>query len=136
MAASVTLIYNGTIVAKKNNKRIMRAANGRPWIASSQEAKAQEQVMAYEFKKQVTEQGWQADDKAAYKVEIYITEPDKRRRDLDNQATAILDALVLAGVLPDDDNKHVQVLHVELRDYDKYDPHAYILIDKIINEVR
>lgn len=132
----LTLWYHGAIVAKKNNKRIMRAANGRPWIASSYEAKAQEQVMAYEFADQAKEQGWQADDKAAYKVEMYITEPDKRRRDLDNQATAILDGLVLGGVLPDDDNKHVQALQVELKGYDKYDPHAYILISKIAHDVR
>ncbi len=122
------LWYRDVIVAKKNNKRIMRAPNGRPWIASSQEAKMQEQVMAYEFAKQAKEQGWQANDKAAYYVEIYITEPDKRRRDLDNQATAVLDALVQAGVLPDDDNKHVQSLHVELRGYDKYDPNARIIV--------
>ncbi len=132
----LALWYQGVIVAKKNNKRIMRAANGRPWIASSQEAKAQEQVMAYEFARQAKKQGWQADDNTAYHVEIYITEPDKRRRDLDNQATAILDALVLAGILPDDDNKHLQHLSVELKGYDKYDPHAYILVDKILHFIR
>lgn len=129
------LWYNGVIVAKKNNKRIMRAPNGRPWIASSQEAKAQEQIMACEFAKQAKEQEWQADDKEAYFVEVYITEPDKHRRDLDNQVTAILDALVAAGVLPDDDNKHLQHLCVELKGYDKYDPHAYILVDKIIYKI-
>ena len=131
----LTLWYRGAIVAKKNNKRIMRAADGRPWIASSQEAKAQEQIMAYDFAKQATEVKWQADDKCAYYVEIYITEPDKRRRDLDNQATAILDALVIAGILPDDDNKHLQRLSVELKGYDKYDPHAYILVNKITNYI-
>lgn len=132
----LTLWYRDVIVAKKNNKRIMRAPNGRPWIASSQEAKMQEQVMAYDFAAQAKEQGWQADDDKAYYVEIYITEPDRRRRDLDNQATAILDALVAAGILPDDDNKHLQHLSVELKGYDKYDPHAYILVDKIIYGVR
>ena len=91
--------------------------------------------MAYDFAKQATEQKWQADDEAAYYVEIYITEPDKRRRDLDNQATAILDALVAAGILPDDDSRHMQHLSVELKGYDKYDPHAYILIDKIANYI-
>lgn len=124
------LKYYGAIVAKKNNKRIMRAANGRPWIASSQEAKAQEQIMAYEFTKQAKEQGWQADDKKAYRVSIGITEQDKRRRDLDNQATAILDALVLAGILPDDDNRHLQHLTVFLLGYDKYDPRATILVNE------
>lgn len=128
---SIMLRYNGVIVAKKNNKRIMRAANGRPWIASSQEAKAQEQIMAYEFARQAKEQGWQADDKKAYRVFIRIAEPDKRRRDLDNQATAVLDALVCAGVLPDDDNKHVQDLHVDILGYDKYDPHATIIISEL-----
>jgi len=129
------LSYNGVIVAKKNNKRIMRAPNGRPWIASSQEAKAQEQIMAYEFAQQAKKQGWQADDKKAYYVEIYITEPDKRRRDLDNQATAILDALVHAGVLPDDDNKHLQRLHIELKGYDKYDPNAYIVVGEVVDGI-
>ena len=131
----LTLWYNGTIVAKKNNKRIMRAANGRPWIASSQEAKAQEQLMAFEFSAQAKRQEWQPNDKEAYYVEIYITEPDKRRRDLDNQATAILDALVLAGVLPDDDNRHLQHLYIELKGYDKSDPHAYILVDRVVEKI-
>ena len=132
----LTLWYRDVIVAKKNNKRIMRKPNGQPFIASNREAKAQEQIMAYDFAAQAKEQGWQADDDAAYYVEIYITEPDKRRRDLDNQATAILDALVLAGILPDDDNRHLQQLSVELKGYDKYDPHAYILVDKIVNFIR
>lgn len=132
----LTLWYRDVIVAKKNNKRIMRKPNGQPFIASNREAKAQEQIMAYDFAAQAKEQGWQADDGAAYYVEIYITEPDKRRRDLDNQATAILDALVLAGILPDDDNRHLQQLSVELKGYDKYDPHAYILVDKIVNFIR
>ena len=127
------LRYNGVIVAKKNNKRIMRAPNGRPWIASSQEAKAQEQIMAYEFEKQAKEHGWQANEKTAYRVVIGIVEPDKRRRDLDNQATAILDALVLAGILPDDDNKHLQDLHIFTLGYDKHDPHARILVDDMKN---
>ena len=127
------LIYHGAIVAKKNNKRIMRAANGRPWIASSQEAKAQEQIMAYMFALQAKEQGWQADDKKVYNVAIGIVEPDKRRRDLDNQATAILDALVLAGILPDDDNKHLQDLHIFTLGYDKHDPHARILVEDMKN---
>lgn len=127
------LRYNGVIVAKKNNKRIMRAPNGRPWIASSQEAKAQEQIMAYEFAKQAKEYGWQANDKTAYRVAIGIVEPDKRRRDLDNQATAILDALVLAGILPDDDNKHLQDLHIFTLGYDKHDPHARILVGDLKN---
>lgn len=131
----LTLWYRDVIVAKKNNKRIMRKPNGQPFIASSKQAKAQEQVMAYEFMAQAKTQGWQADDKAAYYVEIYITEPDKHRRDLDNQATAILDALVAAGILPDDDNRHMQHLSVELKGYDKYDPHAYILVDKIANYI-
>lgn len=35
-------------------------------------------------------------------VKIYLYPPDRRRRDVDNYAKAILDALVHAGVLEDD----------------------------------
>jgi Holliday junction resolvase RusA-like endonuclease len=35
-------------------------------------------------------------------VEILVIKPDRRRRDLDNMAKSIIDALVLNGVIDDD----------------------------------
>ena len=57
---------------------------------------------------------------------------DHRRRDLDNQATAILDALVLSRVIPDDSSQIVQKLIVEYMGVCKEQPRAEIQIEEII----
>ena len=61
-------------------------------------------------------------------VSIRIWEKDKTRRDLDNQATSVLDALVRAGVIEDDSVRVVQKLNVELAGFDKKVPRAEIEI--------
>ena len=68
--------------------------------------------------------------KAPLRVQIDITEPDHRRRDLDNQATSVLDALVGAGILTDDSNKVIIELQTRLAGFDKNDPHADIIIEE------
>lgn len=63
-----------------------------------------------------------------YEVEIAIHRKDNTRRDLDNMATSCLDALVLAGALPDDSIKYVKKLTVLDMGKDKDNPRALITI--------
>lgn len=49
-------------------------------------------------------------------VFMACTPPDRRKRDLDNLAKPILDALVGAGVIEGDDNRYVRALHLAWAD--------------------
>lgn len=128
------LDFDGVVFSKKNSKRIIQnRCTGRPMLISSKQALANEAEMVRQFMVQAMEAGWalRTPEECAgrsYKIQILITERDKRRRDLDNQATAILDALVSAGVIPDDSNRFVKWLEVGLMGYDKDVPGAAITI--------
>lgn len=131
--SKLILTYNGTVYSKKNSKRIIyNPRTKRPMLISSKQAEAQEDEMARAFMRQANAHGWNleiapAKDKI-YEVTMGIWQPDHRRRDLDNQATAILDALVKAAVLPDDDVEHVRDLRVVATGVDKSAPRALIEI--------
>lgn len=64
---------------------------------------------------------------------VFITfdmyEPNFVLRDLDNQATSILDALVRAGIIENDNFRHVIGYTVGLAGIDKSNPRAIIHID-------
>ena len=127
------LMYHGVIYSKKNNKRIVtNKYTQKPIIVSSVRAKSNEWNMADEFKAQALEAHWQPEEGARYVVRIQIWEKDRTRRDLDNQATSILDALVLAGIIPDDSVSCVVKLSVAYMGIDKYDPHADIIVAETI----
>ncbi|WP_304068627.1 hypothetical protein [Megamonas hypermegale] len=135
MNATIKLRYSGVIYSKKNSKRIItNRKTGKPTIISSKNAKDMETDMVSQFIVQARRQGWksrtEARDKSIYDVTICITEKDHTRRDLDNQATSILDALVAAKVLPDDSVKFVRSLYVVYMGVNKDDPHADIQIEQ------
>lgn len=127
----IELVYHGVVYSKKNSKRIIvNRRTGRPQIISNQRAREMEVAMAKEFQAQMAETKWEADTNTIYKVTIYIWAKDRTRRDLDNQATSILDALVAAGVIPDDSMKYVISLQVEFMGVDKNDPRARVIVNK------
>ena len=86
--------------------------------------------MAREFEAQAAKAEWEANTDTTYEVSIFIWTKDRTRRDLDNQATSILDALVAAGVIPDDSMKYVISLQVEFMGVDKNDPRAEVTVRK------
>lgn len=135
------LTYYGVIYSKKNSKRIItNHRTQRPMIVSSERAKAMEQDMASQFATQFSKlfdsnylhpQPVETCQGKPLKVSISIWEKDRTRRDLDNQATSILDALVEAGVIADDSVKVVQELNVRMMGIDKFDPHATVEIEGV-----
>jgi len=60
-------------------------------------------------------------------MEFYY--PTKRAKDLDNSVSAVLDALVHAGVIEDDNINFVDNISVSFGGYDKEDPRVNIYID-------
>ena len=131
----IQLVYHGTVYSKKNSKRIITNwRTGKPSIISNKNAKNQEVQMAWELCGQAREQGWtcdweeEKDHTPEFEIEIHIWHKDRRRRDLDNQATAILDALVAAQIIPDDSVEWLPRLTVQYRGIDKEDPRALIIV--------
>jgi crossover junction endodeoxyribonuclease RusA len=67
------------------------------------------------------------------RAEVTVTycPPDRRRRDPDNYAAAgkpLIDGLVAAGVLPDDDGRHVAAVHYRIGELYRLHPRGRIVI--------
>lgn len=135
----ITLTYHGVIYSKKNSKRIVTNwRTRRPIIVSNRNAKNQEAAMGWEFREQAKREGWRSlglkragSANVQYQISIKVWQKDLRRRDLDNQATAILDGLVVAGVIPDDSCDLVPNLAIEYKGVDRTNPRAEIKIKEV-----
>lgn len=132
----ITLIYKGVVTAKKNSKQIVfNRRTGRPMLVSNRRAKKQEGDMTWSFFIQAKENGWPCGEErenSVFHIAIKIWNKDRRRRDLDNQATAILDALTGAQVIPDDSVDFVPKLNVEYKGIDRENPRAEVTIKEIV----
>ncbi len=131
------LKYYGIIYSKKNSKRIItNRRTKRPMIVSSERAKEMEDDMVKQFSAQhratlpLTMPISTAYGKPL-KITIEIWQKDRTRRDLDNQATSILDALVAAEVIVDDSVNVVQELSVKMMGIDKDHPRAIVQISGV-----
>lgn len=126
----IELTYHGMVISKKNTKRIIRnTKTGKPMMISNKAALANEHDMIDQFSVQTLKQKKPV---AKCKVEIVIYEPNLQRRDLDNQATSILDALTRSEVIKDDSIKCVKELNVRLGGIDRENPKAIITITEEI----
>ena len=128
---TLDLTYHGVVYSKKNNKSIVvNRCTGRPQIISNQRVREMEVAMTREVQAQAAKAKWEANTDTTYEVSIFIRTKDRTRRDLDNQATSILDALVAAKIIPDDSMKYVISLQVEFMGVDKNDPRAEVVVRK------
>lgn len=127
----IDLFYSGIIYSKKNSKQIIQV-HGKPILISNKNAKKNEQEMSAEFALQVMKGKWKPQGK--YSVSMYFWRENNIRRDLDNMATSVLDALVLAGALEDDNVNSVHELHIYDMGVDKENVGVRVHLEGVANE--
>ena len=123
--------YFGQVTGKKNSKVIsINQHTGRPFVRMNDKAKAQEREMIDNFRYDLSYNKLRPMDFQDKRIEVIVEvwNKDKRKHDLDNQVSTILDALVKAGVLPDDSQETVYKITAEYKGVDKEDPHVYITV--------
>jgi Holliday junction resolvase RusA-like endonuclease len=117
------LQVKGRIPSKKNNKvwtgkYLVSSANYKKWEASAIEQLAKHRDLFIE--------------KAEIQMEIFW--PDKRSADLTNKAESIMDMLVQANIIKDDNWKVIDSVYLRSGGLDRKNPRVDIWIKEIKNE--
>lgn len=134
----IKLTYHGTVLSKKNRHII--SSHGA--VIPDKKARANENDMIQQFTLQLRKYGLvdifikdetdrilEAKQKhTRYFVKFDLYAANEIRRDLDNQATTLFDALVKAGALADDSRKFIEGFAVYDKGTDKGNPRAEISI--------
>lgn len=121
------ITLRGTVPAQKNRKVIMtNRSTGRPFLGTLARVKQWQEDVAWQLKI------FRAWDKP-YPVKMICTFyfADLRRRDLSNCLDSIQDALVNAGIIKDDDYKHLGKVTIKYGGLDKVNPRAEIIIKEL-----
>jgi len=66
-----------------------------------------------------------------YPIELTVVfyNGDDRRHDLDNQLSSVLDTMVDAGIITDDDQKHISQITINYADIDRANPRCEIYLE-------
>ena len=97
----------------KNNKRILtNRATGKPFIASSTANKSWRKDAVLILRAYRNAQIGVGNCFTECDVSLFVTDKSKRKYDLSNKAETIMDALVDAGVIADDNRFCVRCLHL------------------------
>lgn len=121
------LVVKGNVKAKKNNKQMM--LNRRTGKMFPMTDPKTTEYMA-DVVKQLKDQfkGMKITE-YPISVQLVFYYPTKHRKDLDNSASTILDCMTKAGVIEDDDVKHVNELYCYFAGYDKENPRVEIILE-------
>lgn len=123
--------YFGQVTGKKNSKIIsINRSTGRPFVRMNDKAKLQEKEMVENFAYDMAFYKLKPEDFIDKRIEVIVEvwNKDKRKHDLDNQVSTILDALVKAKILPDDSQETVWKIQATYKGVDKDDPRALITV--------
>jgi len=117
------IVLKGRIPSKKNSKQWIKRG-GRMLLVPSANYAAWHEEQLWRLKKYKLKSPIER-----CKVEIAIFFPDRIRADLSNKAESIMDLLVDAGILKDDNHQICHDLHLVSFGLDKENPRAIILIE-------
>lgn len=121
------LTIKGNVPSQKNNKEIaVNHATGKRYVRSNDRVIAWKEKAVWELKSQFKDlkiSGY------PITVTVIVFFDNKRKHDLDNCAGGIMDALVGAGILEDDNVNFVDCLQLQYGGIDKLNPRSEIYLD-------
>ena len=107
----MSIFFHVKVPSKKNSKQVFRLPNGKPFITSSKSHKAWHAEMIDGLKQlKVDTLGDESFTECSVFIELFDSR--KHRYDLSNKAETLLDALVDAGILMDDNRRVVYRLTI------------------------
>ena len=95
---SIIVKLEGEVPSKKNSRNIVKAGNGRRYVVASDAYTRWHRAVMPILRAMAPA----APVSSPVKVIIEFVHGDRRRRDHNNQAASVMDALVDAGILADD----------------------------------
>lgn len=122
------LTITGNVPSQKNRKIIsVNRATGKPFLRSADSVKVWQQSALIQLKQQF--RGLQVTD-YPININIVVYYDNKRRHDLDNALSTIMDALTAAEVIEDDDTSHIECIVIQFGGYDKTNPRVEVYLDE------
>lgn len=121
------IVVHGNVKAKKNNKTMALNRKTGKMFPMTDKATTEYMKDAIQQMKDQFE-GLKISD-YPINVQMVFYYPTKHRKDIDNSMSTILDCMVKAGVIEDDDVTHVNELYAFFGGYDKDDPRVEILLE-------
>lgn len=121
---AIRLKILGNVPSQKNSKQIVvNRATGRPFITSSKLVKQWQTEALWQLKSAPTASQYPTG------ITMVFYYDNRRRHDLDNSASTVLDILVKAGVVEDDNVNYIDTVTLQYGGYDKQNPRVEIYID-------
>lgn len=135
---TIRLVYRGIVLSKKNRHIISRHGGVIPDAKARANQQDIENQIAIQLREQKMTDAFALDQtgrmlkakrlNAEYHIRFDIYAGNEIRRDLDNQASTLLDAIVEVGAIPDDSTKFLKTLVVTHKGLDRTNPRAEIQI--------
>lgn len=125
---NMKLIISGDVPSQKNGKEIsINRKTGQRFVRSNDRVKSWQKSAISELKEQFS-----GNMVTGYPIGVSLVFYYKtnRRKDLDNGAGGVMDALVKAGVLEDDSQKFVDCLQLQYGGLDKDNPRVEVYLDE------
>lgn len=122
------LIIQGNVPSQKNRKIIsMNRATGRPFLRSAPAVKEWQERASIELRRQ-----WRGYQITEYPITVTLVFyfDNLRRHDLDNALGTVMDALVHAEIIEDDNVKFVECITIQYGGYDKINPRVEVFFDE------
>ena len=119
---NVTIVFNGRIPSKKNNQTIIMNGNKRIIVASAK-YKLWEKKAIEDDLYGILPVTWKR-----FRCEMTIFAPDAGKADLSNKWEGLADAMVKAGIVPDDNHWEMSEINLKFGGLDRENPRAVVKI--------